>query len=274
MKTIPIILINLILYLNISAQIQVGQLPHSCAVSICTQGSGQETDSIDVNNDGIYDIRFVVNAAIGADSYANTSVEVSHQDIEFAYDQIYIAKKFEINDLISDQLAMQSGSFQLRGIIYAFYNTGSGNWRDTSQSAEISDINMISGYVGFRLKLTNDTLYGWVHVNSQVTSMFQAILTADSYGIEDLTNVNDRLGDNLNEITVFPNPVSDILFIGNLNKSKEYLSEIFDVTGKQIYSGVIINNRISFTEYQEGEYVVRISDLDKSFNYKIFKTVK
>ncbi len=74
-----------------------------------------------------------------------------------------------------------------------------------------------------------------------------------------------NLTNNLNQVIVYPNPVTDILNINfELNKSTDTKIEIFDLSGKQM--GVILNEnlkgmvskQINTTEFKSGIYFVRI----------------
>lgn len=74
-----------------------------------------------------------------------------------------------------------------------------------------------------------------------------------------------NLTNNLNQVIVYPNPVTDILNINfELNKSIDTKIEIFDLSGKQM--GVVLNEnlkgmvskQINTTEFKSGIYFVRI----------------
>jgi hypothetical protein len=85
-----------------------------------------------------------------------------------------------------------------------------------------------------------------------------------------------NLTNNLNQVIVYPNPVTDILNINfELNKSIDTKIEIFDLSGKQM--GVVLNEnlkgivskQINTTEFKSGIYFVRIQTKNEAVIKKI-----
>jgi len=76
---------------------------------------------------------------------------------------------------------------------------------------------------------------------------------------------------NINEnISLSPNPVYDILnlnFVGNRVKQ----IDIFDITGKKVYSTPFSVNNIDVSTFTNGVYFVRINANNKLHNFKIIK---
>lgn len=78
-----------------------------------------------------------------------------------------------------------------------------------------------------------------------------------------------------NLLSVYPNPVSERLFIDSDESISQNASvSLFDITGKQLYSVDInrINNfGLDMSGYTAGMYLLKITDGEKSFNHKIIK---
>jgi uncharacterized repeat protein (TIGR01451 family) len=72
---------------------------------------------------------------------------------------------------------------------------------------------------------------------------------------------------NRKETELYPNPVSVNSKL-SLAKGKEQLLEIFEITGRQIYSGVVMNELlISAENFSPGIYIYRLSNLDSCEKY-------
>ncbi|NPA45067.1 MAG: T9SS type A sorting domain-containing protein, partial [Chlorobi bacterium] len=79
-------------------------------------------------------------------------------------------------------------------------------------------------------------------------------------------NINDL---DKNDISFYPNPVSDILTIKN-NSQENYEIEIFDVSGKLFYNTTSKSTtfKLNISNYPKGIYFVNIiDDVKKSFKF-------
>lgn len=61
-----------------------------------------------------------------------------------------------------------------------------------------------------------------------------------------------------NKINIYPNPVTDYFSIVNQTNITNLETSIFDISGKQVYSTSINNNRISTSKFKSGLYIVRL----------------
>ncbi|MEM1322238.1 MAG: T9SS type A sorting domain-containing protein, partial [Bacteroidota bacterium] len=83
-----------------------------------------------------------------------------------------------------------------------------------------------------------------------------------------LTNTHDVLN-NLQEVRIFPNPVTQNLYIQNANFDTY---EIFSITGQRLRAGTFNNNPISFENLPSGTYLIQLrSDKHPSQTFKIAK---
>jgi len=83
-----------------------------------------------------------------------------------------------------------------------------------------------------------------------------------SVGIEDAT---------ASDIIIYPNPVSDKLFLSNELLNKDY--DIISLTGIIVKSGKIDKNEIDLTELKSGIYFIQIKE-NTAFNTRIIKLMK
>lgn len=99
--------------------------------------------------------------------------------------------------------------------------------------------------------------------NNTITQGFhQTLLNVTSVEEQSLAGVN---------VTVFPNPTSDVLNINLTNNLKNLQMDLFDMTGKLLQARGIGasegNVQINMTEYARANYLLRVYSADGSVNY-------
>lgn len=93
-------------------------------------------------------------------------------------------------------------------------------------------------------------------------SMPQAIEALDALmGLNSVEN---------NTFIAYPNPVSDILTIAG-NFSADAKAEVYNALGQLVYKTAAFEDKISFSEFSRGMYIVKITDQGKSESRKIIK---
>jgi hypothetical protein len=85
-----------------------------------------------------------------------------------------------------------------------------------------------------------------------------------------------NLTNNLNQVTVYPNPVTDILNISfDLNKSAATKIEIIDLSGKQVLvlnneiSNGLVTKQINTADFKSGIYIVKTQTENETITKKI-----
>lgn len=76
------------------------------------------------------------------------------------------------------------------------------------------------------------------------------------------------------ELSIYPNPTIDILYIKNKNVALEFIYQLFDVTGKLIASStkMMRQDQIDVSSFQSGTYILNIkTNNNASKSYKIIK---
>ncbi len=74
----------------------------------------------------------------------------------------------------------------------------------------------------------------------------------------------------INNIKVFPNPVTNIITIETLDKSEIKFIEVSDMNGKAIYSNRLENNSVDLSFLKQGFYTLKL-DNDNAKTFKIIK---
>ncbi|MDH6251135.1 hypothetical protein M2347_000862 [Chryseobacterium sp. H1D6B] len=74
---------------------------------------------------------------------------------------------------------------------------------------------------------------------------------------------------NQDDILIYPNPVSSVLYVKNISKKANY--KIYNAAGQLISSGILLNNKIDVSKLINGVFVIDIEDGDKSIQKKFIK---
>lgn len=64
-----------------------------------------------------------------------------------------------------------------------------------------------------------------------------------------------------NQISLFPNPVQDYLYI-KADVNKDYYYQIYNASGQLVRKGKFENNRTNISDLTKGFYLVRINDAE------------
>jgi hypothetical protein len=98
--------------------------------------------------------------------------------------------------------------------------------------------------------------------NTITQGFHQTLLNVTSVEEQSIAGVN---------VTVFPNPTSDLLNINLTNNLKDLQMDLFDMNGKLLQTRAIGaaegNVQISMTEYARANYLLRVFSADGSVNY-------
>ena len=79
------------------------------------------------------------------------------------------------------------------------------------------------------------------------------------------------IGEGINASVIYPNPVSNILFIGtNDFQANSYTVEVVDLSGKKVIENVT-NNQVDVSSLKSGTYVLKVSIHDE---IQLFKFIK
>lgn len=87
-----------------------------------------------------------------------------------------------------------------------------------------------------------------------------------------MADLNSFQNDN-SQFSIFPNPTTGVFYIkNNYSFSKEFLLNIYDVSGKLLLSNQITeNNNFDITSFKKGLYFVKIFNENENHNFKIIK---
>ena len=74
---------------------------------------------------------------------------------------------------------------------------------------------------------------------------------------------------NENEIKIFPNPTSNMLYVSNMSGAN--LISIFDLNGKLVIKEKLSEEQINVSSLQKGIYIIKIENKNNIFSHKFVK---
>lgn len=114
---------------------------------------------------------------------------------------------------------------------------------------------------------TNNTIE-WQYVKDASGSSGLDRGFVDAISFEEATlSTNSK---NLDEVSVYPNPVKSILNIKGL-KGDDYNLDIYDATGRKIKTIMNIENKVNLSKLSHGFYMIRLYSESNNKTYKIMK---
>ena len=126
------------------------------------------------------------------------------------------------------------------------------------------------GYVSFKIKTKPNLVVGNTFSNSaNIYFDYNFPIVTNNY----TTTIQNTLGlqenDFINNISVYPNPVKDILnFKTEHNISKV---EVYDIAGRILSSNSVSENKIDLSELKTGNYILKLYTEKGIMNTKIIK---
>ncbi len=169
--------------------------------------------------------------------------------------------KFDINTLIPIK---GSHNFETR-----ISNTNKVEFIFQNINLPFDDANN-DGYISFKIKTKSNLVVGNTFSNSaNIYFDYNFPIVTNNY----TTTVQNSLGiqenDYINDISVYPNPVKDIL---NFKTEQNILKvEVYDIAGRILSSNSISENKIDLSELKTGNYILKLFTEKGIMNTKIIK---
>lgn len=148
-------------------------------------------------------------------------------------------------------------------VVVNLSNNGTKIYIDGILSSQNSTITTAQNYLGYwrvgGLQTGgNNTIIGNIDdiaiwdrelTSSEISTIYQ----------ESLLNINNFT---LTNFKIYPNPITDILFVENLDIFETIQYQIFDQLGREIKKGILIDKltEINFSEFNSGFYILKIQN--------------
>lgn len=126
--------------------------------------------------------------------------------------------------------------------------------------------------VGTPLRLRVINIYGGSTANGQILTDPCATYTygeTEDYNVMVANNLSTNEIGNENQFSIYPNPVSEILYVKNVSNKAKF--EIFDTAGRLISKGDINTEKINVSSLLKGNYILKITDKE---TVEVFKFIK
>jgi hypothetical protein len=242
-------------------------------VKSCSGSSGSAMDSIDINNDGLFDLKLNLGVSYTTLSHGYirsgfvratplNGSEIITDTAGYPY-PLYM----NLNDVISTG----STTSAVLGLILISrsvsnavgYTSTTGNWTTSTD-----------GFLGLRIVSGGQTYFGWVELNAIVVaanSPASATITIKSYAYNSIPNQPILAGQTTatgiiensfaSSINLYPNPATNHLTIALGSNIKKVEVSIADITGKVIYS-TTKNDPDSPESYRDREQKIEVNTQD------------
>lgn len=283
MKKVVLILFTLITFFSATCQIEYQSFDPVLELSVYDTLPAYDTLYIDVNNDSINDFLFTM-------KYWYSFVSPHAHD---AFNSI-------IHPLDSNTIAMND-SFPWHALDLGDGDTiwNNINWElDYGNSKKLlySDPQIMGDplqfedfrYCPFKLYINNYFYFGWFKIRSFLFyngdwpgSYAKTLISELAYNLEPnngiiagdtLTSLYNNSGNEINSVgivRIYPNPVSDILTIENVENYS--LITLHDIVCKIVYKKEILDRveQIDCSRYKDGLYFISLSNNEEVNSYKV-----
>lgn len=218
-------------------------------------------DSIDINGDGIADFQLSSGSYLGSGHPPNCSFGCGISGLNSNQIVIKNAPNLSLPNSIGDSMTMVR-KFALNDTINSDLGWGDGNdissyVCDTPVGPYYNLFITSGGYIGARIFIKKDTLYGWIKIDSVSDSGFiLRSFACQSLKTTGLNNINNPLGTN-----VFPNPAQDKITL-SISIASTYNLSLTSILGQLItkkqFSGT--KTELDVSDLPKGIYFVNISN--------------
>ncbi len=232
--------------------------------------------NMDVNNDGILDLKFILTSSIITGFFPGqpTSITGSVSATPLNGSAILSGSsgypaKMNLNDSINANVNWSALTSQVMiSKTTSSTTTTIGNWNTTTD-----------GFLGLRVIAGSQTHYCWIRlsVEAYTSGANAAILVSKDFAYNSIPNqpilagetgsVTTGISENsfASSINLFPNPTKNHLTIDLGSNNKKIEVTIADITGKVIYTTVTTDTNmveVNTNDFSEGIYVVQIQAAD------------
>ncbi|OFZ02249.1 MAG: hypothetical protein A3K10_06930 [Bacteroidetes bacterium RIFCSPLOWO2_12_FULL_31_6] len=248
--------------------------------SSSNMGCGTTVYTMDIDGNNIADFTFTANCSLGGFG-GFAKIELSSSDsCTFSVDNNVVDSVGDIDSL--GQIIYTPGIFTMVRIYNIFDTLFLINCL-TTNSTKISHYsygyfpgyikynsldNWISGdhYIGIRKIINNINYLGWIKV--EVLDYYKIIIKEYALN-KNLMNVNQL---EITPISIFPNPVSDIVHI-NCSERHNFKMQIFNIVGECILQRELISGRndVDISSLSIGVYVIKLTGSGSTFQQKLIK---
>jgi len=209
---------------------------------------------------------------------SNVGVWVMHLIPDMPSDFTYVVYDGEEASVLvdGDYISASSDLYRLGsgwgGLLYGYWDDSGefGNWTGIQEDK----------YLGIKFEIGNDFHYGWIHLTTIVYDHDDMEFTVKGFAYNSVPNEGIDAGDKgivglvdneINEITIYPNPVKDILNLPSTINDGVVVS-ISDISGRVVWQNESqYNSTIDVSRLNAGLYIIHVQVENKVYTAKIVK---
>jgi len=265
-KIITIMLLSIFVFQNmLNAQIVYTDVVPDTTVNEFLQGYG-----VDFNHDDKLDLHIALLDNVGV--WVMLLIPDSELDeVSVVYDGVE-ASVLEYGDDISASCNYWELGSGWGGLLYGYWaeDGAYGNWVETQENK----------YLGIKFRIDDSFYYGWIYLTTIIHDFDDYEFTVKSFAYNSTAEEGIEAGDtgqgvgiskieNLS-VSVYPNPVQDLLYFDDINQFNEVL--ITDISGKEVYKTKSVKNHsLDVSSLKTGVYFLKISTEEALFVSKFIK---
>jgi hypothetical protein len=206
------------------------------------------TYELDINNDGINDINFMCLEDHGL-AYIYYSVQaIGVNNTRIAILDSEAPDTLHMGFPLCNHLNWKDTCDYL---YYYYYLYSASTYKNIWHQIE-------NAYLGVQLINGNDTIYAWIriYVNAYELTIFEYAYQNQSYSINEIENINN--------LTIYPNPSSDYITIDfpNYSSDKKQSIKIYNTSGRHIKTHTLSSNKdiIQINDLGPGAYFIKTDE--------------
>lgn len=132
---------------------------------------------------------------------------------------------------------------------------------DAGQSWEVFDAGLPNACIVMDIKIAEEDNSLWIATHGN--GIYRRALDEVFVSTQSIASIE--------ELSIYPNPVDDMISIKNEFTTESIQYEIIDPLGRQIQQGQLLNNRIEVSNLAQGNYILKAASVNKIFVGKFVK---
>lgn len=218
--------------------------------------SGYDSKTIDINEDGVDDLKFTASATATMGSTLESTMIVALANTETVF---YPPHSTWVDELSGGVTIDEGSPWAPGGTLKS-----QASFPDTMYSSGIFNY----GYAGFRIPQSGGYLYGWVHLSAGNSHIF-----VHEYAYQSMNTSMHELNEEFS-LRIYPNPAMDFINLCLPSNHDYHSITIIDATGSSCFHGLLNQHqkqmKINISSLRDGLYTLVIHG-KRIINRKVLK---
>lgn len=125
-------------------------------------------------------------------------------------------------------------------------------------------------FIGFRIKPSQDTLYGWMRISLSHEQVYTLTIKDLACNINEFAN---NESDNKFRLSIYPNPATNTLYVNCLSQEDIVQIDIYNISGQisKSLTPSVKTPSIDISELPKGTYIIVLSSKKKVYRERFIK---